>query len=71
MYADRVTPAMQNAIRETARRRDIQGRYNDEHDIEPASIQKEIRDLTDRVRQMNQEEEARALVHQPERAGPQ
>ena len=24
MYADRVTPAMQNAIRETARRRDIQ-----------------------------------------------
>ena len=57
MYADRVTPAMQNAIRETARRRDIQGRYNDEHGIEPASIQKEIRDLTDRVRQMNQEEE--------------
>ena len=57
MYADRVTPAMQNAIRETARRRDIQGRYNDEHGIEPSSIQKEIRDLTDRVRQMNQEEE--------------
>ena len=57
MYADHVTPAMQSAIRETARRRDIQGRYNDEHGIEPASIQKEIRDLTDRVRQMNQEDE--------------
>lgn len=57
MYADRITPAIQNAIRETARRREIQARYNDEHGIEPASIQKEIRDLTDRVRQMNEEEE--------------
>ena len=57
MYADRITAALQGAIRETARRREIQARYNDENGIQPASIQKEIRDLTDRVRLMNEEEE--------------
>jgi excinuclease ABC subunit B len=50
MYADVVTRSMQAAIEETYRRREIQMRYNQEHDIEPASIQKEVRDLTDRVR---------------------
>jgi len=51
MYADKVTPAMQGAVDETERRRAIQIAYNEEHGIEPASIVKEIRDLTQRVQQ--------------------
>ena len=37
-------------IEGTYRRREIQQKYNEEHGIEPASIQKQVRDLTDRVR---------------------
>lgn len=51
MYADKITPAMQGAIDETERRRKIQIDYNQQHGIEPASIVKEIRDLTQRVQQ--------------------
>ncbi len=51
MYADTVTDAMQAAIDETERRRAIQIDYNKEHGIEPASIIKEIRDITARVQQ--------------------
>ena len=50
MYADRVTDSMQRAIDETERRREIQTEYNEEHHIEPATIVKEVHDLTDRVR---------------------
>jgi excinuclease ABC subunit B len=51
MYADKETEAMQAAIGETERRRSIQAQYNQERGIEPASIVKEIRDLTQRVQQ--------------------
>ncbi|MHB0857762.1 MAG: excinuclease ABC subunit UvrB [Anaerolineae bacterium] len=50
MYADRITDSMRNAIDETNRRRQIQSQHNAEHGIEPSSIIKEIRDLTQRVR---------------------
>jgi len=49
MYADKVTEAMEGAINETNRRREIQRAYNEKHNIEPISIIKAIRDLTDRV----------------------
>lgn len=52
LYADAVTDSMKRALEETERRRSIQQKYNEEHGITPASIVKEIRDLTDRVKQM-------------------
>ncbi|GAP63537.1 excinuclease ABC subunit B [Ardenticatena maritima] len=56
MYADRITDAMRRAIDETNRRRAIQQAYNEAHGIEPRSISKAVRDLTDRVRQVAEEE---------------
>ncbi|MEJ9228580.1 excinuclease ABC subunit UvrB [Peribacillus butanolivorans] len=44
MYADRITNSMELAINETKRRREIQERYNIEHQITPQTIQKDIRD---------------------------
>jgi excinuclease ABC subunit B len=52
MYANRVTDSMRAAIGETDRRRAIQAAYNQEHGIEPRSIVKTIRDLTERVQQL-------------------
>ncbi len=45
MYADSVTRSMENAIRETNRRREIQKRYNDEHGIVPKTIIKDVLDI--------------------------
>ena len=55
MYADKLTPAMAAAISETDRRRAKQEAYNLEHGIEPQQIVKDIQDLTDRVRAIQQE----------------
>jgi excinuclease ABC subunit B len=42
LYADRVTGSMKRAIDETNRRRKIQSKYNEDHGITPATIQKKI-----------------------------
>jgi excinuclease ABC subunit B len=55
MYADRITDSMRRAIDETDRRRVVQQKHNQEQGIEPQSIVKEIRDLTDRVRMVAEE----------------
>ena len=45
MYADTVTPSMENAIRETYRRREKQQKYNEENHIVPKTIVKGVRDI--------------------------
>ncbi len=45
MYADKITDSMDQAIKETKRRRSIQEEYNREHGITPTTIQKDVRDV--------------------------
>ena len=45
MYADQMTDSMKAAIEETERRRRIQQKYNEEHNITPTTIKKAVRDL--------------------------
>lgn len=45
MYADTISDAMDEAIKETKRRREIQDKYNKEHGIVPKTILKEIKEV--------------------------
>ena len=49
MYADKITDSMRKALDETARRRAKQVAHNQAHGIEPMSIVKAVRDLTDQL----------------------
>jgi len=55
MYADMITDSMRRAIDETDRRRAKQLDYNRAHGIEPHSIVKAVRDLTDQVQKVAEE----------------
>ena len=56
MYADKISEAMEIAIKETKRRREIQNKYNEENHIIPKTIQKEIRDLITNEAEVNKKE---------------
>ncbi len=45
LYADRITNSMQQAMEETARRREKQGAYNTQHHIQPTTIFKSVTDI--------------------------
>ncbi|MFB6109791.1 MAG: excinuclease ABC subunit UvrB [Halodesulfurarchaeum sp.] len=45
LYADAVTDAMEDAIRETRRRRQIQREFNETHDVEPRTIDKPVGEI--------------------------
>ncbi|MEY4553897.1 MAG: hypothetical protein RL197_324 [Actinomycetota bacterium] len=49
MYADKMTPAMEQAIDETDRRRAKQVAYNKLHGVDPQPLRKKIADLTDQI----------------------
>ncbi|MCD7880485.1 MAG: excinuclease ABC subunit UvrB [Clostridiales bacterium] len=45
LYADEITPSMDRAMYETARRREIQARFNREHGIVPKTVVKSVREM--------------------------
>jgi excinuclease ABC subunit B len=49
LYADVMTNAMEYALSETARRRNIQLAYNKKHNITPKTIMKKIKDITEEL----------------------
>lgn len=73
MYADSVTDSMERAIKETARRRQIQMQYNEAHGIVPKTIIKPITDTlavtraVDDVRKLDEDGKAAAKLSAKER----
>ncbi len=57
MYADKITGSMERAIKETDRRREIQDKYNKEHNITPKSIIKGVRAIIEATKSAEKESE--------------
>ncbi len=56
MYADKISEAMDYAIKETNRRREIQMKYNEEHGIVPKTIIKEIHEIISNNKELEEKE---------------
>ena len=56
MYADNITGSMDRAIKETNRRRKIQESYNEEHNIIPRTIIKDVRNVLEATKVVTEEE---------------
>ncbi len=56
MYADKMTGSMERAIGETDRRREIQDKFNKEHNIIPTSVIKGVRDIIEATKVAEGEE---------------
>jgi excinuclease ABC subunit B len=65
MYADTMTRSMKAAIDETYRRRALQIAHNERNGIVPRGIVKEIKDITDRVRAVAEEQVGYAAGGKP------
>jgi excinuclease ABC subunit B len=50
LYADKITGSMQRALNETDRRREVQVKYNMEHNITPQGIKKNVADIMEGAR---------------------
>ncbi len=57
MYADRISGAMEKAISETKRRREIQEAYNKKNGIVPKTVEKSIRAVIEATKAMEETEE--------------
>lgn len=67
MYADKITPSMDYAIKETERRRKIQNQYNVENGITPKTIKKQVRDLIEISEKKLDTDKAFKKLSRPER----
>ena len=68
MYADIISDAMDEAIKETKRRREIQEKFNKEHGIVPKTITKEIKEVVsndlviDEKKKLSKKEKQRMIL---------
>jgi excinuclease ABC subunit B len=53
MYADTITKSMRRAIDETNRRRKLQTTFNEQHHITPRGIKKDVKTLSERIKEMS------------------
>ena len=59
MYADKITKSMNKAIDETERRRKIQFEHNKKNNIQPRTIVKDVRDITERIKKNSSDQDSR------------